>query len=68
MQGVEAFYEEPGKALLDLDDPLALPSDVRRRVSALARASRLLVACDYDGALAPLDADTTPDRRPLPEA
>jgi GH15 family glucan-1,4-alpha-glucosidase len=45
--------------------PEALPLDVRRRVSALARASNLLVTCDYDGALAPTDASTT---RPLPQA
>ncbi len=43
----------------------AMPLDVRQRVSALARTSRLLVACDYDGALAPLDSD---HRGPLPEA
>nr|WP_184079847.1 trehalase-like domain-containing protein [Nocardiopsis mwathae] len=45
----------------------ALPVDVRRRVSALARTPRLIVACDYDGALAPAgpDADAA---RPLPEA
>ncbi|MGW9348713.1 trehalose-phosphatase, partial [Nocardiopsis flavescens] len=47
-------------------DPLSI--DVRRRVSALARTSRLLVAVDYDGALAPVDSDVHPDRRPLPEA
>ncbi|WP_306366998.1 trehalase-like domain-containing protein [Nocardiopsis sp. CC223A] len=63
MQGVEAFHGEPG-----LLGPEALPTDVRRRVSALARTPRLLVACDYDGALAPLDTDHRPDRRPLPEA
>ncbi len=46
-------------------EPKGLPVDVRRRVSALARTSRLLVACDYDGALAPIDSA---DRRPLPQA
>ncbi|WP_306367638.1 trehalase-like domain-containing protein [Nocardiopsis sp. CC223A] len=55
--------EEPTGAT---PDPLSI--DVRRRVSALARTPRLLVACDYDGALAPLDTDHRPDRRPLPEA
>ncbi|GHD25220.1 trehalose-phosphatase [Nocardiopsis kunsanensis] len=45
--------------------PQAMPLDVRRRVSALARTSRLLVACDYDGALAPVGDDR---RRPVPEA
>lgn len=30
-----------------------LPLDLRRRISALARTPRLLVSCDYDGALAP---------------
>ncbi|WP_017546890.1 trehalase-like domain-containing protein, partial [Nocardiopsis prasina] len=42
-----------------------MPLDVRQRVSALARTSRLLVACDYDGALAPVASD---HRGPLPEA
>ncbi|NYH52499.1 MULTISPECIES: trehalase-like domain-containing protein [Nocardiopsis] len=42
-----------------------MPVDVRQRVSALARTSRLLVACDYDGALAPVDPA---HGRPLPEA
>ncbi|WP_304452401.1 trehalase-like domain-containing protein [Nocardiopsis sp. YSL2] len=45
--------------------PEALPLDVRRRVSALARSSNLLVTCDYDGALAPTDASAS---RPLPQA
>src|SRR5699024_6547143 len=45
--------------------PQAMPLDVRRRVSALARTSRLLVACDYDGTLAPIDSA---DRRPLSPA
>ena len=45
--------------------PQAMPLDVRRRVSALARTSRLLVACDYDGTLAPVGGDR---RRPAPEA
>ncbi|WP_017615608.1 trehalase-like domain-containing protein [Nocardiopsis salina] len=49
----------------DRTTPEAMPLDVRRRVSALARTSRLLVACDYDGALAPVDDDR---RRPVPEA
>ncbi|SIO86005.1 trehalase-like domain-containing protein [Nocardiopsis sp. JB363] len=49
-----------------IDTTLAtMPLDVRQRVSALARTSRLLVACDYDGALAPVDSD---HRGPLPEA
>ncbi|MGW9554120.1 trehalase-like domain-containing protein, partial [Nocardiopsis sp. NPDC055551] len=42
-----------------------MPLDARQRVSALARTSRLLVACDYDGALAPVGSD---HRGPLPEA
>ncbi|WP_435109033.1 trehalase-like domain-containing protein [Nocardiopsis synnemataformans] len=45
--------------------PALMPVDVRQRVSALARTSRLLVACDYDGALSTVDPA---DRRPLPEA
>ena len=43
--------------------PEGLSVDVRQRVSALARTSRLLVACDYDGALAPFDpADDAGDQ------
>ncbi|MGH3438190.1 MAG: trehalose-phosphatase [Sciscionella sp.] len=45
----------------------ALPADLRRAVVQLARTPRLLVACDYDGTLAPIVAD--PDQaRPSPEA
>lgn len=59
-QAVEMAPETPVSTA-----PAVMPVDVRRRVSALARTSRLLVACDYDGALAPIDSDS---RRPLPEA
>ncbi|CAL9498627.1 hypothetical protein SUDANB121_03406 [Nocardiopsis dassonvillei] len=65
-QAVDAVPDMPEQPIGVTPEPLA--TDVRRRVSALARTSRLLVACDYDGALAPLDADAHPDRRPLPEA
>ncbi|MFL1379441.1 trehalase-like domain-containing protein, partial [Nocardiopsis protaetiae] len=65
-QAVDAVPGMPEEPTGVTPDPLSV--DVRRRVSALARTSRLLVACDYDGALAPLDADGHPDRRPLPEA
>ncbi|WP_316042178.1 trehalose-phosphatase, partial [Nocardiopsis sp. CNR-923] len=41
------------------------PVDVRRRVSALARTPRLLITCDYDGALTPTH---TPTARPDPTA
>ncbi|WP_116247663.1 trehalase-like domain-containing protein [Nocardiopsis sp. FIRDI 009] len=48
--------------------PEALPVDVRRRISALARTPRLLVACDYDGALTPTDTADTGAARPHPLA
>ncbi|TDQ04653.1 trehalose-phosphatase [Labedaea rhizosphaerae] len=45
----------------------ALPADLRRAIVQLARTPRLLVACDYDGTLAPIVED--PDHaRPLPES
>ncbi|MFW6638431.1 trehalase-like domain-containing protein [Nocardiopsis algeriensis] len=65
-QAVEAFPESSGRPAGAA--PAPLPTDVRRRVSALARTSRLLVACDYDGALAPVDTAEPGTRRPLPEA
>ena len=44
-----------------------LAPELHRAVANLARTPRLLVACDYDGTLAPLVAD--PERaRPLPES
>ncbi|QRN81105.1 MAG: glycoside hydrolase family 15 protein, partial [Nocardiopsis sp. BM-2018] len=62
-QVVNAAPEAPrGPADTTLE---AMPLDVRQRVSALARTSRLLVACDYDGALTPVDNSR---RGPLPEA
>ena len=65
-QTVDAAPGMPERPTGATPDPLSI--DVRRRVSALARTSRLLVACDYDGSLAPVDTDLHPDRRPLPEA
>lgn len=45
----------------------ALPLDVRRALSTVARVPQLLVACDYDGTLAPIVAN--PDEaRPLTES
>ncbi len=35
----------------------ALPTELRRALVALARSPRLLVACDYDGTLAPIVED-----------
>ena len=37
----------------------ALPAELRRTLVQLARTPRLLVACDYDGTLAPIVADPT---------
>ncbi|APU12448.1 MULTISPECIES: trehalose-phosphatase [Actinoalloteichus] len=45
----------------------ALPADLRRAIIQTARTPRLLIACDYDGTLAPIVAN--PDQaRPLPES
>ncbi|WP_263250596.1 trehalose-phosphatase [Saccharopolyspora rosea] len=45
----------------------ALPAELRRVIVQLARTPRLLVACDYDGTLAPIVADPT-QAKPLPES
>ncbi|WP_246025266.1 trehalose-phosphatase [Saccharopolyspora antimicrobica] len=45
----------------------ALPAELRREIVQLARTPRLLVACDYDGTLAPIVADPT-QAKPLPES
>ncbi|GAB3282540.1 trehalose-phosphatase [Parasphingorhabdus pacifica] len=45
----------------------ALPAELRRVLVQLARTPRLLVACDYDGTLAPIVADPT-QAKPLPES
>ncbi|MHA6798126.1 trehalose-phosphatase [Bounagaea algeriensis] len=45
----------------------SLPADLRRVIVQLARAPRLLVACDYDGTLAPIVTDPT-QAKPLPES
>jgi trehalose 6-phosphate phosphatase len=46
---------------------VSLPPEVRRALGPVARTPRLLVACDYDGTLAPIVADPW-SVRPLPEA
>src|SRR3954469_20884677 len=44
-----------------------LPAELRRAIVQIARTPRLLVACDYDGTLAPITLN--PDEaRPLPES
>ncbi|MBQ6643471.1 MAG: trehalose-phosphatase [Saccharopolyspora sp.] len=45
----------------------ALPAELRRTLVQLARTPRLLVACDYDGTLAPIVADPNA-AKPLPES
>ncbi|MFC5286892.1 trehalose-phosphatase [Actinokineospora guangxiensis] len=45
----------------------ALPAELRRAIVQIARTPRLLVACDYDGTLAPIVEDPE-QARPLPEA
>jgi trehalose 6-phosphate phosphatase len=45
----------------------SLPAELRRAIVQIARTPRLLVACDYDGTLAPITSN--PDEaRPLPES
>jgi trehalose-phosphatase len=45
----------------------ALPAELRRALARIARTPRLLIACDYDGTLAPIV--NNPDRAlPSPEA
>ncbi|MEU5694702.1 trehalose-phosphatase [Actinosynnema sp. NPDC020468] len=45
----------------------ALPAELRRAIVQLARTPRLLVACDYDGTLAPIVANPE-DARPSTES
>ncbi|WP_086818633.1 trehalose-phosphatase, partial [Allokutzneria sp. NRRL B-24872] len=45
----------------------ALPAELRRALVQLARTPRLLIACDYDGTMAPIVADPE-QARPLPES
>lgn len=45
----------------------ALPAELRRMIVQLARTPRLLVACDYDGTLAPIVGDPS-QAKPLPES
>src|SRR5580692_7810427 len=49
--------------------PSAVPLDagLRQALAIVARAPQLLVACDYDGTLAPITSDLS-SVRPLPEA
>ncbi|CAJ1579225.1 trehalose-phosphatase [[Mycobacterium] wendilense] len=44
-----------------------LPDDVSRALRAAARTPHLLVACDFDGTMAPI-VNHPPDARPLPTA
>ncbi|HEX8346908.1 MAG TPA: trehalose-phosphatase, partial [Actinoplanes sp.] len=48
-------------------DAAAVDPELRAAVTRLARVPQLLVACDYDGTLAPLVDDPT-RAAPLPEA
>jgi trehalose-phosphatase len=56
-----AGSQPAGSAVIKLEPRL------RRALSELARTPRLLVACDYDGTLAPFDRDPMA-ARPAPEA
>ena len=44
-----------------------LPLELRRALNTVARVPRLLVACDYDGTMAPIVANPD-DARPLDES
>ncbi|WP_324607103.1 trehalose-phosphatase, partial [Saccharomonospora iraqiensis] len=45
----------------------ALPAELRRAIVQIARTPRLLVACDYDGTLAPITTQPE-DARARPES
>ncbi|PXY31119.1 trehalose-phosphatase [Prauserella muralis] len=45
----------------------ALPAELRRAIMQIARTPRLLVACDYDGTLAPI-MENPDEARPRPES
>ncbi|MFC4002533.1 trehalose-phosphatase [Prauserella oleivorans] len=45
----------------------ALPAELRRAIVQIARTPRLLVACDYDGTLAPI-TENPDEARPRPES
>ncbi|MBB3050232.1 trehalose-phosphatase [Prauserella isguenensis] len=45
----------------------ALPAELRRAIMQIARTPRLLVACDYDGTLAPI-TEKPDEARPLAES
>ncbi|KUI36723.1 trehalose-phosphatase [Mycobacterium sp. GA-2829] len=47
--------------------PDGLPTDLREALDRAARLPRLLIACDYDGTLAPIVSNPA-DARPLPTA
>jgi trehalose 6-phosphate phosphatase len=46
---------------------VAVPDDLQRALSTVARVPRLLVASDFDGTIAPI-VSNPPDARPLPAA
>ena len=67
MTGAGAAGPAPERA--DADSwpaPAALDAALRRSIAEIARTPRLLVACDYDGTLAPIVADPW-SAYPLPE-
>ncbi|MEU6643219.1 trehalose-phosphatase [Saccharomonospora sp. NPDC046836] len=45
----------------------ALPAELRRAIVQIARTPRLLVACDYDGTMAPI-TENPDEARPRPES
>jgi trehalose-phosphatase len=55
-----------GTGLIGSSVLLSLDADLRRAIARIARMPRLLVACDYDGTLAPIVADPR-QAHPLPE-
>jgi trehalose-phosphatase len=53
--------------VIEQDTPPPIDQELRAAIGRLARVPQLLVACDYDGTLAPLVDDPTA-ARPLPES
>jgi trehalose 6-phosphate phosphatase len=65
--GMPASAAQADAGVVHQPRPAALDAGLRRAIVAAARTPRLLVACDYDGTLAPIVADPW-SARPLPEA
>jgi trehalose 6-phosphate phosphatase len=58
---------EPPNRRHSADAPSELPLELKRALGTVARVPRLLVACDYDGTMAPI-VNNPDDARPLTES